>query len=216
MQARSKVIGLATLLCATAGGAQQTYTSARLVDAPAVDVWMNHSEYRPFEKAEVGFVAPAGSYLLVMRIADDGYTVKGINTVEILYPSPASSQHLLSAADGNALSTEFTTRGGPGTTGAVFAVASSKPFDLSKIATRFAWHPGFPVENRQEIAGRILEKVGVTPGDVLGVAVDAYDVVKTYGTAAQRPHRSQNDFSTDLFRRCEQGSKDEWCRSFRR
>lgn len=216
MQASSMVTGLALLFGATLGRAQQVYTSARLVDAPAVDVWMNHTEYRPFEKAEVGFIAPAGSYLLVMRIADDGYTVKGINTVEILYPRPASSQHLLSAADGNALSAEFQTRGGPGTTGAVFAIASSKPFDLSKISTRFAWHPGFPVQNRQEIAGRVLEKVGVMPTDVLGVGVDAYDVVKTYGTAAQRPRKSQNDFSTDLFRRCEQGSEDEWCRSFRR
>lgn len=214
---RMMIAGTAMLICATVACVQHQFVGGFPDDAPSVDVWLSHSEYRPFEKAEVGFRGPAESYLLVMRISDDGYKVRGTNTVEILYPRPASAQQALSAGDREALSVEFETLGGPGTTGAVFAVASSKPFDLSNVSQRFRWqNRGLPTKwHRQDIAGRVLEKLGITPPDILGVAVDAYDVVNSYENAP-RPLRSHNDLSTDIFRRCEAGSKDQWCQSFKR
>jgi hypothetical protein len=218
--ARAMVAGVATLMCSTVACAHQHFAPAFLDDARPVDVWLSHHEYRPFEKAQVGFVGPAGSYLLVMRIADDGYGVRGRNTIEILYPRPASAEQLLFADNPGALGAEFKTLGGPGTTGAVFAVAASKAFDLSNVPERFSWEsrqlPGVLMENRQDIAGRVIEKLGITPADILGVAVDAYDVVKAYGNAARQPLRSQLDLSTDIFRRCEAGSSDKWCQSFKR
>jgi hypothetical protein len=214
------VVGVLTLMSATAACARQQFAPASLEDARPVDIWLSHHEYRPFEKADVGFVGPTGSYLLVMRIADDGYGVRGRNTVEILYPRPASVQQVLFADNQDVLGAEFKTLGGPGTTGAVFAVASSKPFDLSGVPESFPWQnrelPGFAMENRQDIAGRVVERLGITPADILGVAVDAYEVVKSYGNATRQPLRSHNDMSTDIFRRCEAGSNDRWCQSYKR
>src|SRR3954469_9869012 len=68
------------------GAHAQNRTIVDVIDAGPVGVWMNHLEYRPFEQAEVAFSGPAGSHVLVLRIGDDGYNVRGFTTVEILYP----------------------------------------------------------------------------------------------------------------------------------
>jgi hypothetical protein len=202
-----------TLAFATPAAAQRR-TVSNVIDAGGVDVWMDHREYRPFEKAEVGFRGLQGYYLLVMRIGDDGYRVQGRNTIEILSPaSLANSSQVPTDSDFQAA---FKVRGGPGTTGAVYAIASRKPFDFSKVSQRFRWQNNQPpgADQRQDVAGRVVEKLGVRPEDIVGIAVDAYDVVNQYGKAAQRPLRSQYDLSTDIFRRCEMRSKEAWCESF--
>jgi hypothetical protein len=190
----------------------QQLAAARILDAPTAEVFLSHHEYRPFDKAAVQFKAAPGSYVLLLRVADDGYKVRGTNTVEILYPTLSTQQTPLHQQT-DFLETQFEVKGGPGTNGVVYAISSARPFDLSRTKPRFRWLPSIDTRFRVDIASRVVEKLGIQPQDILGVSVAVYDVSGKYGKANLAPHNENEDFSTDLFRRCEQRSKDAWCRS---
>jgi hypothetical protein len=213
MRAKELLIGVvATLAFTTTAGAQQI-SMASLLDAGAVEVWMDHLEYRPFEKAEVGFAGPAGSYLLVLRVGDDGYNVRGTTTVEILYPRPMRST-ALTADQANALSTTFKLKGGPGTGGQVFAFASSTPYNLSKARQTFRWADlGRPMDPRgklEDIAAAVVQSFGIKASDILGVSEDDYTVVSRYGRRIENPFNSYYNGSY-VDRRCADGMVDSRC-----
>jgi hypothetical protein len=213
MRAKEILLGAVAIFAATTAADAQHLSMATLVDEGPVGVWMNHPQYRPFEKAVVSFAAPVGSYLLVLRVGDDGYAVRGSTTVEILYPRTLGT--LAVAGPTEALSTTFNVKGGPGTGGKVFAFASMKPFDFSHTRQSFRWNPSDRPINRtgllESIAAMVVESFGVTAADLFGLSVDQYAVVDRYG-AQGTEHKSVYELSSEFYRRCAMRSDEPGCR----
>ena len=158
LSARFSILTLAAAAIPTLAVQAQapaTTPSLAVAQSPGVDVWLDTDFYESLVKAQAFFNAVPGSYVTVIRVSTR-------NTLEVLYPANPASQIPYARNDQARTTLEFRTDAGTGL-GVIYAIASDKPFDYTKVSDGGRWSSdrlSHPKGNSvQEVAGYFFNEI---------------------------------------------------------